>query len=111
MKIISKNDSNFPKGNYVIVDKKLYSPDYVINFEKGIDNINLKDCTCVFAIINRDNPTFIKFVGAKTYEELTSENIVEKINGYLPDIVLCFTKTNFPLDKFLEENPFDIFTA
>ena len=111
MIIINKNDSNFPKGNYVIVDKKLYSPDYVIKFDKGTDKVNLKDCTCVFAIISQDNPTFIKFVGAKTYKELTNENVIEKINGYLPDRVLCFTKVDFPLDKFLEENTFDIFTA
>lgn len=110
MKIIGKNESNFPKSLYVIVNNTSYYPDYIIKFEKGSDIIIIKDCVCVFSITSQNNPMFVKFVGAKFYKTLTNENVIEKINGYKPEQILCFTQTDFPLDRFLEENTFDIFT-
>jgi hypothetical protein len=109
MPIIHKSHSDFPTESFVTVDGKQYQADYIIKFDIDNDVIDLDNCKCVFSILNRKDLFTRQYVGAKFYEKLTNENVIEKINGYLPERVFCFTDTNFPLDKFLDENTFDVF--
>ena len=109
MPIIHKNHPEFPTENFVTVNHKQYQADYIIKFDVDKDNIDLKNCTCVFSILSRKDLATRQYVGAKFYENLTNENVTESINGYLPERVFCFTETDFPLDAFLKESNFKYF--
>lgn len=109
MPIIDKSDENFPKSESVTVNGKPYKPDYCIKYPVDNDTIDIDNCICVFSIRNRDSPKIVKYVGATTYDKLTKDNVIKKVNGYLPDYVQCFTETEFPLDDFIKEQNFKYF--
>lgn len=109
MPIIHKSNPDFPTDSFITVNNKKYQADYVIKFDVNKDTINLDNCICVFSILSRKDSRTRQYVGAKFYENLTNDNVVESINGYLPEFAFCFTETAFPLDAFLGENTFDIF--
>ena len=109
MPIIHKSHPDFPIESFITVSNKQYQADYIIKFDVDKDIININNCKCVFSILSRKDLFTRKYVGAKFYEKLTNENVIEKFNGYSPEHVFCFTDTDFPLDKFLEENTFDVF--
>lgn len=109
MAIIDKFNNDFPTDGGVTFKGRFYNADFMIKFPVDKDNINLENCTCVFSILDRSNLFLRQYVGAKFYDLLTNENIIENINGYLPETVFCFTSTAFPLDAFLKEKDFKIF--
>jgi len=106
MSIIDKHNNNFPSDGGVTFDGNFYKADYIIKFPIYNDDINLDNCTCVFSILNRSNLYLRQYVGAKLYDNLNKDNIIESINGYLPETVFCFTDTYFPLSEFLEKSNF-----
>lgn len=110
MSIINKNDPDFPKNEYITVNGKKYKPDTLIDLRSEVEKTNIKNCTCVFSILDRDNLLLRKYVGVKYYEKLTNDNIKEKINGYLPEHVFCFYETDFPIEEFKEEQDFKHFS-
>lgn len=109
MPIIHKSHPDFPTESFVTVNNKKYQADYIIKFDVDKDNINIDNCKCVFSILSRKDLFTTQYVGAKFYEKLTNENVIERVNGYAPERVFCFKDTDFPLDKFLEENTFNVF--
>lgn len=109
MSVLNKNINQLPSDGGVTFKGKFYKVDYMITFPIDKDKINLDNCICVFSILNRVNPLLRKYVGGKFYENLNNENVIESINGYLPETVFCFTDSYFPLDEFLEENNFQYF--
>lgn len=109
MAIIDKYNSNFLKDDGVTVKGRFFKADYKISFPIQNDDINIDNCTCIFSILDRGNPIFRKYVGGKFYENLNNGNIIENINGYLPETVYCFTDSSFPLKEFLDENNFKHF--
>lgn len=103
MPIIHKSQPDFPLESFVTVSNQKYQSDYVIKFEVDNDIINLDNCICVFSILCRHDLGIRQYVGAKYYRKLTNDNVVERINGYLPEFAFCFTDTDFPLEIFLKE--------
>lgn len=110
MAIIDKSDNTFPNDGGVTFKDIFYKADFIINFPVDNDEINLENCICVFSILNRSNPFIRQYVGGKFYDSLNRNNVSEKINGYLPESVYCFTKTHFPLSDFLEHNDFQYYS-
>ena len=106
MSIINKFDNHFPNDGGVTFKDTFYKADFMIKFPVDNDEINLENCTCVFSILNRSNLLLRQYVGAKFYDLLTKENIIESVNGYLPETVFCFTSSDFPLSEFLDESNF-----
>ncbi|SRX76269.1 hypothetical protein [Aequorivita antarctica] len=86
-----------------------YNPDYLIQFPVDKDEINIKNCICVYSILDSTNSVFRKYVGAKFLKHLNSKNVGDKVNGFLPQNIYCFTDTYFPLDDFVKEQKFKFF--
>ena len=109
MAIIDRHDFNFPKDGFITFKGKEYKADYLIKFPTEKDEINLINCTCIFSILERTNFVFRQYVGARFFENLNNNNVTDSINGYLPELVFCFTHTDFPLDDFIKESNFNFF--
>ena len=107
MPIFKKGNSDFPKNTVVEFEGKKYTPDFVIKFSLNEnDDINLKNCICLFAIRNPENPTQMIIVFADELSYLNSDNINNSFNGYKPEHILCFTSTKFPLNEFKNSDDF-----
>ena len=111
MAIIDKYDENFPSDGGVTFNGQFYKADFMIKFPIDNDEINLNNCTCVFSILNRSNLYLRQYVGAKFYTKLNKDNVIENINGFLPESVFCFTDTAFPLSEFLEKSSFQHYST
>lgn len=106
MKLYEKTKDNFDNVLFVKHDNVEYYPDYMISLtETSTDLINLNNCICVFLVLNSSFGNY-EIVGAKHFENLDNENILELINGYLPSRVYCYTETIFPLESFLASKKF-----
>lgn len=105
MTLFSKKDFSDP----ITVDRISYNPDYLIQFPIDNDKVDIKNCICVYSILDSTNSIFRKYVGAKFLKSLDSKNIGDKIYGYLPQNIYCFTDTDFPLDDFVKEQNFKFF--
>ena len=111
MAITSKNDESFSSNNKIKFNGQIYKADFIIKFPVKNDDINLENCVCVFSILNRSNLLFRQYVGAKFYTNLTNDNVIENINGFLPESIFCFTDTDFPLSEFLAEHDFQHYNS
>lgn len=110
MPLFNKLDKIFPKSESVTVNGNSYSPDYIIDLPLDEDDkIDIENCNCVFSTKNPNSPLFRKYVGAKFFKKFVNNNVLEKVNGYLPESVFCFQETDFPLDDFIKEQNFKYF--
>lgn len=107
---LNKQDLTLPSEG-VTFKNILYKANYIIELDKGNDLINISNCICVFSILSRKDFFTRQYVGAKFYNELTNENVMEEINGYLPERVFCFLDGTFPLSDFITKNDFQPFTG
>ncbi|TKC08049.1 hypothetical protein FA048_12865 [Pedobacter polaris] len=97
-------ENEFPaEQGIVTVKNRKYIADCIIKFPVDKDTININKCTCVFSILDRGKQLKRHYVGAEFFEKLNNENVVKSFNGYLPEFVFCFFKTDFPLQDFKGE--------
>ena len=111
MAIIDKSEFAFPTDGIVTFDNVEYIADKLILFPITNDEINLDNCTCLFSILERPirRDSRRQYVGAKFFKNLNNSNAQESINGYDPEHIFCFTKTEFPLRKFINKQDFKNF--
>jgi len=109
MAVIDKTNFKYPTDGVVTFKDTQYIADKLILFPITKDIIDFDNCTCVFSILERPNLQMRQYVGAKFYENLNNENAIEEINGYLPEHIFCFIKTNFPLQDFIDDKNFKRF--
>ena len=113
MAIIDKSEFAFPTDGIVYFGNVEYVADKLILFPVTNDKINLDNCTCLFSIIERPVRPDSKrqYVGAKFFSNINNANAQESINGYQPEHIFCFTKTEFPLQKFIDKQDFKNFNG
>lgn len=107
MSVIDKKEFKSPHQGVVSVNNKEYIADKVVLFPVVKEKINFDNCTCIFSILERPFMQKRQYIGAKFYENLNNENVIEEINGYLPECIFCFIDTYFPLEEFLNMNDFE----
>lgn len=93
----------------VTVKGKAFSADRIIKLPIEDDNFEIRNCICVFSIIDPEQTqlqgVFIrKYVWAEEFKKLNKEKANSIKNGYNPHFIFCFTKTKFPLEDFIEEH-------